>query len=140
MLKLKIISIGKTKEEWLDIALQEYLKRLQPTVLVEFNLAKNDEQLLSLTEKEPLLICLDPKGLKMTSEAFATYLQAKFIEGGSRLAIVIGGPEGLPPQLKRHKNLISFSDMTITHQLIRLLLLEQIYRAFEILKGSKYHK
>jgi len=140
MLKLKIITIGKTKDEWLDMALDEYLKRLKPSLSVEFFLAKTDDQLISLSEKEPLFICLDPKGKKMTSEIFAEYLHQKFVEGGARLSIVIGGSDGLPPQLKNHQHLISFSDLTMTHQLIRLVLIEQIYRAFEIQKGSKYHK
>jgi 23S rRNA (pseudouridine1915-N3)-methyltransferase len=136
MLKLKILSIGKTKEEWLESALNEYIKRLKPTL----SIAKSDGDLIFLTEKEPLFVCLDPKGQKMDSETFAHYIQNKFIEGGSKLSIVIGGPEGLPEKLKTHKNLISFSDLTMTHQMVRLLLIEQIYRAFEIIKGSKYHK
>lgn len=140
MLKLKILSVGKTKEEWLESALSEYIKRLRPILSIEFQLVKTDEELLLATEKEPIIICLDPKGQKMDSETFAHYIQNKFVEGGSKLAIVIGGPEGLPLKLKKHKNLISFSDLTLTHQIIRLLLIEQIYRAFEILKGSKYHK
>ncbi|HRD55371.1 MAG TPA: 23S rRNA (pseudouridine(1915)-N(3))-methyltransferase RlmH [Parachlamydiaceae bacterium] len=140
MLKLKILSIGKTKEEWLESALNEYMKRLKPILSIEFLLARSDEELLSLAEKEPLLVCLDPKGKKMDSAAFANYIQNKFVEGGSKLAIAIGGAEGLPEKLKSHKNLISFSDLTMTHQIVRLVLIEQIYRAFEIMKGSKYHK
>ncbi len=140
MLKLKIISIGKTKEEWLETALDEYIKRLKPIISIEFCLVKTDDQLLSLCEKEPVIICLDPKGKKVTSEQFAEYVEKKFIEGGTKLSIVIGGSNGLPPILKSHPNLISFSDLTMTHQLVRLLLLEQVYRAFEILKGTKYHK
>lgn len=140
MLKLKILSIGKTKEEWLERALDEYIKRLKPVVSVEFCLVKTDNELLSLCEKEPIIICLDPKGKKVTSEEFAEYLQKKFIEGGTKLSIIIGGSNGLPPSLKSHKNQISFSDLTMTHQLVRLLLMEQVYRAFEIMKGSKYHK
>jgi 23S rRNA (pseudouridine1915-N3)-methyltransferase len=140
MLKLKILTIGKTKDEWLDMALDEYMKRLKTTVSIEFCLAKTDNQLLSLAEKEQTLICLDPRGLKLTSELFADYLNNKFIEGGARLGIVIGGSDGLPPKLKNYKNLISFSDLTMTHQIIRLVLVEQIYRAFEIIKGTKYHK
>jgi len=140
MLKLKILSIGKTKEDWLDMALDEYIKRLKPTMSIEFCLVKTDEQLAFLSEKEPVIICLDPKGVKLDSEGFADYLQKKFIEGGARLSLVIGGSDGLPTKLKSHKNLISFSDLTMTHQLIRLMLLEQVYRATEILKGTKYHK
>jgi 23S rRNA (pseudouridine1915-N3)-methyltransferase len=140
MLKLKILTIGKTKDEWLDMALAEYTKRLKNNVSIEFCLAKTDAQLLELAEKEPVIICLDPKGLKLTSEQFADYLNAKFIEGGARLGLVIGGSDGLPSKLKKSKNLISFSDLTMTHQIIRLVLVEQVYRAFEILKNSKYHK
>lgn len=140
MLKLKIITIGKTKEEWLDMALDEYIKRLKTTVSIEFCLAKTDEQLLSLVEKEPVFICLDPNGKKMTSEQFSDYLHQKFVEGGARLSVVIGGSDGLPPKLKKSQNLISFSDLTMTHQIVRLVLIEQIYRAFEIAKGTRYHK
>lgn len=140
MLKLKIISVGKTKEEWLELALDEYLKRLKPNVTIEFVWAKNDEQLLTLVEKEPAYICLDASGSLMSSEEFSKYLHQKFEQGGSRLAMVIGGPEGLPPKLKQHANCISLSRMTLTHQMVRLILLEQIYRAFEIAKGTKYHK
>lgn len=140
MLKLKIFSVGKTKEPWLEQALEEYLKRLKPVLTIDFVWAKNDDQLLSLVEKEPLVLCLDAEGSLMDSPQFASYLLSKFEEGGSRLAIVIGGAEGLPEKLKRNRSLISLSRLTFTHQIVRLVLLEQIYRAFEIAKGSQYHK
>lgn len=140
MNKLKILSIGKTKESWLEDALQEYIKRLQNLVTIEFIWAKSDEQLLALCAKEPLLICFDAGGTTMSSEQFSDYIIKKFEEGGSRLAIVIGGAEGLPPALKGHPSTLSLSRMTFTHQLVRLILLEQLYRAFEIHKGSRYHK
>jgi 23S rRNA (pseudouridine1915-N3)-methyltransferase len=139
MLQIKILSVGKTKEAWLEAALQEYIKRLKPTAAFEFLWAKNDEQLLSLAQKETLIVCLDPAGELMTSSQFAHFMQKKLVEGGSRLTFVIGGPEGLPPQLKQ-MHLLSLSPMTLTHQLTRLILIEQIYRAFEIAKGSKYNK
>ncbi len=140
MLKLKVLSVGKTKEEWLDLAIKEYTKRLSPVVAVEFLYAKTDEQLLSLAEQEPVAICLDAAGQKMTSEAFASFAMHKFEEGGSRLSFIIGGPEGLPDRLKRERPLLSLSPLTMTHQIVRLVLIEQIYRAFEIRKGSPYHK
>ncbi len=140
MLKLKIISIGKTKEEWLDQAIDEYAKRLKPVLQIDFVLVKSDEQLVALVEKEPLFICCDANGLSLNSEQFSSYLQKKFTEGGSRLAIVIGGSDGLPVSLKTHSHLISLSPLTMTHQIVRLVLLEQVYRALEIAKGSKYHK
>lgn len=140
MLKIKILSIGKTKEEWLDSALSEYLKRLSPVATIDFCLVKNDEQLSLLAAKEPFLVGLDPKGKAVSSEEFSSLLSQSLIRGGSKLSFVIGGAEGLPKDLKKRELLISFSKMTFTHQICRLILVEQIYRAFEMQKGSKYHK
>jgi 23S rRNA (pseudouridine1915-N3)-methyltransferase len=142
MIKIKIVSVGKTRELWLEQALAEYFKRLQKTILFECIWAKEDAHLLALVEKEEHLVCLDPAGKMMTSEEFASFFGSYMQETGSRMCFVIGGAEGLPPALKRRsKNqLLSLSSMTFTHQLTRLILIEQIYRAMEILKGSKYHK
>lgn len=139
MLKLKLISVGKTKEEWLDAAIDEYTKRLKPVMAIEFLWVKNDEQLIAAVEKESGVVCLDAAGKQMTSEQFANFIGKSFEDNGSRLTLVIGGAEGLPPKLKNYP-LISLSLMTMTHQIVRLVLMEQMYRAFEILKGSKYHK
>lgn len=139
MLKLKLISVGKTKEEWLDAAIDEYVKRLKPVMSIEFLWVKNDDQLIAAVEKETGVICLDAAGQQMTSEQFAGFIGKKFEDNGSRLTLVIGGAEGLPSKLKQYP-LISLSLMTMTHQIVRLVLMEQLYRAFEILKGSKYHK
>lgn len=140
MLKLSVLSIGKTKESWLEEALQEYTKRLKPYVLIEWKWAKDDEQLISLVEKEGSAICLDPNGQSFTSEHFAAYLQKAWENGGSRVAFVIGGAEGLPDVLKKKYPLFSLSQMTFTHQITRLVLIEQVYRAIEIQRGSQYHK
>lgn len=139
MHKIKLLSVGKTKEEWLDQAIDEYVKRLKPVAAFEFIWAKNDEQLLAFVEKESNVVALDAAGQQMTSEEFAVFLNKKLESGGSRLTLVIGGAEGLPPELKKLP-LISLSPMTMTHQIVRLVLLEQIYRGFEIARGSKYHK
>lgn len=140
MYKLRIFSVGKTKEEWLEEAIAEYLKRLQHTASIEFVWAKNDEQLIALVEKEETVVCLDALGQMMDSEKFSSFLIKQLETGGSRLSFVIGGAEGLPASFKKKYPLISFSLMTFTHQIIRLILVEQIYRGFEISKGSKYHK
>lgn len=140
MYKIRIYSIGKTKEEWLETAIAEYLKRLQKTAVIEFILAKNDEQLVGLVEKEDAVICLDALGQMMDSEKFSFYLVKQLETHGARLAFVIGRAEGLPPVLKKRHPLLSFSLMTFTHQVIRLILVEQVYRAIEIDKGSRYHK
>lgn len=140
MLKIKIFSIGKTREKWLEDAIEEYTIRLKPILTCEWILAKNDSDLTQLVTKENRVICLDPKGKLMTSEEFAAFVQTNVEEGGSRLSFVIGGADGLPDSLKKNHPLLSLSPLTFTHQLTRLILIEQLYRSFEILKGSPYHK
>lgn len=144
MHRIRILSIGKTKEDWLEEALAEYLKRLQQTASIEFVWAKDNPQLEQLVEKEAvrggIVICLDPKGQILDSEKFSAFLLRQLELGGARMAIVIGGADGLPEALKDRYPLLSLSAMTFTHQMTRLILVEQIYRAFEIAKCSKYHK
>ena len=139
MIRVKLLTIGRTKEAWLDEALQEYLKRLKPILSFELILAKNDSELVALAEKEKHYICLDPKGKMLTSEEFAETFSSAVERGGSKLAFVIGGAEGLPDSLLKTEQ-ISLSRLTFTHQICRLILVEQIYRATEMQKGSKYHK
>lgn len=141
MYKIKIYSVGKTKEPWLQAALQEYEERLRSSLSFEWILAKTSEQLKQFLEKEEKFLCLDPFAKQFSSEEFSSFLLKSLEAGGSRLAFVIGGAEGLPPELKnRAQSLLSLSKMTFTHQVTRLILAEQIYRALEIAKGSGYHK
>lgn len=139
MLKVKILSVGKTKESWLEMALEEYAKRLAPHMQLETVWARSDEQLLLLAKETPVL-ALDPQGRKLDSLEFSRFLFQQFEKQGSRLTFVIGGPEGLPAEIKRTSPLISLSRLTFTHQITRLVLVEQIYRAVEINRGSPYHK
>ena len=140
MYKIKILSVGKTKEPWLEEGVAEYIKRLQPIATINCVWVKGDEQLQLLAEKEQTLICLDPWGQEMPSEGFSKFLHERLEVGGCKLTFVIGGPEGIPEVLRERAPLISLSKLTFTHQLARLILLEQLYRGFEIAKGSKYHK
>jgi 23S rRNA (pseudouridine1915-N3)-methyltransferase len=141
MLKIKIITVGKTKEPWLQRATEEYLKRLQGSIAIEWVLCKSTDQLITSLDKESSWTCLDPRGPMLTSEEFSSFLFKTLEAEGSRLNIVIGGAEGLPQKIKTQaRHLISFSKMTFTHQMTRLILLEQIYRAHEIKRGSGYHK
>ena len=140
MYRIRIFSVGKTKEAWLEEAIAEYVKRLQHTASIEFHWAKNDEQLVALIAKEGAVVCLDAAGKNLDSERFSSFIIKQLEAGGARLAMVIGGAEGLPPALKDAYPLVSLSPMTFTHQVARLILVEQIYRAFEIDKGTKYHK
>ena len=138
MLKVKIISIGKTKEPWLEEALDDYLKRLSPFVQIETVWAKNEQQMMNLALSNA--IGLDPNGKMFDSLEFAGFLQQQFEKQGSRITFVIGGADGLPLQIKQNAPLISLSKLTFTHQITRLVLIEQLYRAMEITKGSPYHK
>lgn len=138
MLKVKIISIGKTKEPWLEEALDDYLKRLSPFMQIETVWAKNEQQMMNLALSNA--IGLDPNGKMFDSLEFAGFLQQQFEKQGSRITFVIGGADGLPLQIKQNAPLISLSKLTFTHQITRLVLIEQLYRAMEITKGSPYHK
>lgn len=140
MLKLKIFSVGKTKEKWLDDAFNEYVKRLQHSVQIQCSWAKDNAQLVEWAQKEASYLGLDPAGRLFTSEELTQFLFQQWEKEGSRLTLIIGGAEGLPPEIKQQGNLISLSPLTFTHQITRLVLIEQIYRAVEIHKGSQYHK
>lgn len=140
MYHLRIISIGKTKELWLDEACAEYIKRLSHRMSIECIWLKTDQQLTIALQKEPYVICLDPAGKMMDSIKFASFIEKSFEKGGSHLTIAIGGPEGLPTEVRAAYTLISLSQLTMTHQIVRIVLFEQLYRAMEILAGSPYHK
>lgn len=140
MYKIKILSVGKTKEPWLVQGIDEYVKRLKNIATFECIWTKNDSQLATLAQKERHLVSLDPKGETMNSEQFTEFLLQAMETAGSRLTFVIGGAEGIPESIKRHSTPISLSRLTFTHQLTRLILMEQLYRAFEIAKGTSYHK
>ena len=141
MIKIKILTIGKNKEAWLHDALSEYEKRLKPFCTFEWILAKNDVQLEEFSKREEKFTALDPLGKSMTSEKFANWFAQAAIDYHARLSFVIGGAEGLTLFLKKNASFIwSLSPLTFTHQLTRLILLEQIYRAHEINRGSSYHK
>ena len=138
MFKVKIILQGRAKEAWLKEALFEYEKRLKNKLEIEWIFAENRLDLIQKTAKEPRLIALDLKGRELDSEAVCHKL---FSEWGSRTAFAIGGAEGLPPEVLAHAFFRwSLSPLTFTHQIVRLLLVEQLYRAIEIEKGSSYHK
>lgn len=126
-------------------AIDLYETRLRGVLDLEFNWVRDDAALVAAVQKVPStesIIVLDERGKTCTSVQFADRLFSGLEEGGSRLSFFIGGAEGLPPSLKAEKRerLLSLSSLTFTHQMARLLLVEQIYRATEIRKGSGYHK
>lgn len=139
MLKVKVIAMGKCKEEWLRIALSEYEKRLSPYLQISWIQPKDNHDLIDLLAKEPRYIALDPNGEEMDSIAFSQKF-IQFLENNRSSAVfAIGGPDGFPPALQPSLRW-SLSLLTFTHQIIRLILVEQIYRALEIAKKSPYHK
>ena len=137
MIKIRILSIGKNKESWLDEALKDYSDRLKRTAKIEWLFVESNPELEKKIDGHT--IALDPQGKLYSSEQFSELLLKEVEKGGSRLTFIIGGPEGLPPSFKKLP-LISLSPLTFTHQMARLILVEQIYRAFEIDRGSPYHK
>lgn len=158
-MKIRIIAVGKLKEKYLREGVAEYEKRLAPFASVELletreeymaenpseaqrqqTLAKEGERLLHLVPERSFLIVLDVKGKLLSSEALAKELASLALQGQSDLTFLIGGAFGLSPAVRDRADLrISFSPMTFTHQMVRLLLYEQIYRAFKINRGEKYH-
>ena len=141
MYHIKIFSVGKTKEPWLQEALSEYEKRLKSSFRIEWILAKSSDLLKQLLSKEHSWIALTPKAKQYSSEEWAQFLYKTLETSGSRMNFIIGGAEGLSEEiLSKSQSTFSLSSLTFTHQITRLILLEQIYRASEIAKGSGYHK
>jgi 23S rRNA (pseudouridine1915-N3)-methyltransferase len=140
MIHIKITTIGKIKESWLILAMEEYEKRLKKNVQITWNILKNDSD-LEKELKNKNYLCLDLHGKPFTSPELSKFLMNLLQKEGSSLNFVIGGPLGLSSEIKKNaKYLISLSNLTYTHQITRLILIEQLYRAFEIEKGSNYHK
>lgn len=159
-MNISIITIGKLKEKYLKQGIDEYLKRLTPYAKVEIielpdekapeNLSdiemeqvkeKEGERILSKISDDTHVIALAIEGKMKSSEQLAKDLDQLATYGKSKVAFVIGGSLGLSPAvMKRSNDTLSFSKMTFPHQLMRLILLEQVYRAFRINRGEPYHK
>ena len=138
--RVRIVSPGKNKERWLEDAIELYTTRLRGTIELECVWVRDDAALLKQARSAGSVIALDPLGKTCTSEQFSELLFAAIERGGSRLSFIIGGAEGLPKEVRADATLVSLSRLTFTHQMARLILAEQIYRATEIRKGSGYHK
>ena len=159
-MKLKIVTVGKLKEKYLRDGIAEYSKRLSRFANLEMieladektpDRASDSEnqkilelegtRILSKIGDRDFVIVLAIEGKTLSSEEFSKQLERAPINGFSTLTFVIGGSLGLSPQVKKRANLsISFGRLTLPHQLMRLVLVEQIYRAFTIQQGSPYHK
>lgn len=160
IMNITIISVGKLKEKYLKLGIDEYSKRLTrycklsiaevPDEKAPENLSdaemeavkgKEGESILRYIKEGMYVIALDIKGKMISSEELAVCLENLGITGNSNIAFVIGGSLGLSKEvIKRSDYKLSFSPMTFPHQLMKLILLEQIYRAFRIIKNEPYHK
>jgi len=159
-MKIKIVTVGKLKEKYLKDGIAEYSKRISRFASVEMieladektpDRASDSEnekildlegnRILSKIGDREFVVVLAIEGKILSSEEFSKQLEQASINGYSTLTFVIGGSLGLSPQVKNRANLsLSFGRLTLPHQLMRLVLVEQIYRAFTIQQGSPYHK
>ena len=159
-MKITIISVGKLKEKYLQMGIDEYAKRLGRYVkleLVEVSdekapetmssaeeeivKKKEGERILSNIKDDEYVIALAINGKQLSSEDLAEFIQKNMTNGISHMVFVIGGSIGLSKAvLNRADYKLSFSNMTFPHQLMRMILLEQIYRGFRIINNEPYHK
>lgn len=159
-MKITLITVGKIRESFYREAVSEYRKRLSRYCSLEIKevedertsegisdaekeqiLKKEGERIAKLLPENAYLVTLEIEGKSYTSEAFAQEIAGLGIRGKSHIAFVIGGSLGLHNAIKKRADLaVSFSKMTFPHQLMRVVLLEQLYRAFRIINGEPYHK
>lgn len=159
-MKISIISVGKLKEKYLKQGIEEYTKRLGPyakTEIIEVadekapeNLSeaqmeevkqKEGERILSKISQDAYVITLEIEGKQLTSEKLASRIDNLMTYGSSKIVFVIGGSLGISKEVQERSDYaLSFSKMTFPHQMMRLMLLEQVYRAFRIIKNEPYHK
>ncbi len=139
--RIRILAVGKVRKGWVLEGIATYLKRLPGLQVVELRdagKAKDAEAVLAALQPGEQLVVMAEEGQTFDSPAFAERLEGS---GSERLVFVIGGAEGIDPALKARANWkLSLSPMTFPHELARLLLLEQLYRALSIQQGGPYHK
>lgn len=156
-MKIKIIALGKIKEKFLKDGIDEFLKRLSPYATVEIveltpveiredslvqrALEQEGEKILANIKPNSYVITMEILGKQLSSEDFAEKINEITVSGISELVFVIGSSYGISPIVSQRADFkLSMSKMTFLHQFARLLLAEQIYRAFKILKNETYHK
>lgn len=156
-MKIKIIAPGRIKEKFLKDGIDEFLKRLTPYAAVEVTeitpveikdvhlieraLDEEGGKILSLIKPQSYVITMEISGKQFSSEEFARKIEDLTNEGQSEIIFVIGSSCGISKKVSARANLkMSMSKMTFLHQFARLILIEQLYRAFKIIKGETYHK
>ena len=159
-MKINIITVGKIKENYIKTGMNNYIKRMQrfcdvniyevksekakdnmTGAQIEKVKQKESERVYSKVPENDYVIALSVKGKPMTSEGLAKSIQNLQVQGHSSISFLVGGPLGLSDEvLEKADYSLSLSHMTFTHQMIRLILLEQLYRAFKIMNNEPYHK
>jgi 23S rRNA (pseudouridine1915-N3)-methyltransferase len=155
-LKITLIAVGKTEDKYLIEGIEKYLNRLKHYINFTVNIIpdiKNTKNLSEFQQKNKeaeliskqisssdVVVLLDEQGKKLSSVAFSQYLNKQMIGSVQNLVFIIGGPYGFDESIyKRANSSISLSEMTFSHQMVRLFFVEQLYRAFTILKNEPYH-
>lgn len=159
-MKITVIGVGRLKEKYWQAAIDEYSKRLSKYVKLDIievpdekapeNLSAAEEEIVKKNEGERILknikdgayvIALAINGKMLSSEELSEFLNERMVRGAGHIVFVIGGSLGLSPEvLDRADYKLSFSKMTLPHQMMRVILLEQFYRAVKIMKNEPYHK
>ena len=156
-MKISILAIGKLKEQYWRAACDEYLKRCRPYARLSIQelpdvdpgklsttaalLDQEAQAIFAAIPERAQIIVLDIEGTEYSSENLSAWIDDQALQGNSDFVFVIGGSYGLAPQvIKRAKLRLSFGPITLPHNLARVVLLEQIYRAFKISRGEPYHK
>ncbi|MGE5372995.1 MAG: 23S rRNA (pseudouridine(1915)-N(3))-methyltransferase RlmH [Solirubrobacterales bacterium] len=159
-LRFQVLSVGRIKEGYLKEGIQEYLKRLRPYVAVELAegleektppnpsdatieavIEKEGQRILERLKDGDYVVALDSRGKALTSEQLAGFLEARMNASIGRIVWIIGGSHGLSQAvLDRADYTLSLSNLTFLHQMTGMILLEQLYRGFKIIRGEPYHK
>jgi len=142
-LKVTVAAVGRLKEAYLQAAEDEYKKRLRPYCALSIVEARDEAALLAAVPTSAHLYVLDERGDALTSVEFAHGVLGAEEQhgGGAPVVFAIGGADGHSPAVRaRARRLLSFGKMTIAHRLVRVLVLEQIYRGYRILRGEPYHR
>ena len=155
-MKIILLFIGKTDETYLETGIEKFVKRLEHYIPFELKVIPDIKNRKTLSEEQQKkmegdlilaqltsgddMILLDENGKTFTSRNYSQWLEHQLATGCKRLFFVIGGPYGFSPEVyAKAKSKISLSEMTFSHQMVRLIFVEQLYRAFTILKGEPYH-
>ena len=154
MIEIKLIVVGKIKEKYLEDAISEYVKRIKPMAslsIIELkectqydsarNLKEESKLILENINDNSYVVTLEILGKELTSIEFSDFIDKHYLYNNKHLTFIIGSSDGLDEDVKKRSDYkLSFSKMTFPHQLMRVIFLEQVYRALSIINNKKYHK